>query len=131
MSTDFEFVVTDTPPEPTKRVGRKGDNPFRRALEESYEKGFADTDEWYEFTVDVSEQKEDEDKRKEMRKAADRIRAAGQIHPKIGTQVRADYENLSGRIAFRGVEWVARDRGKSEDAGRDAVSDDAYDDDGE
>lgn len=115
---DIAFSVTDTPPPITKRKGRtRTANAFRQALEESYEKGFADTDEWYEFVVEEGE----DGLEKEVLRNVDRIRAAGQMEPKIGTEVRKDL--ATGRVAFRGVAWVPRaDDNENGDGGRHAAA---------
>lgn len=129
--TDFsniDFTVTDEPPT-VKRTGRRGSNPFVEPLLKSYEGDFAASNEWYKFTVDVNAT--DEPKR-EVDRAIDRIRAAGQGHnPKIGTEVRRDYD--TGVVAFRGVPWMPRKAAggsetseTSEDAGRHALNGDPY-----
>lgn len=103
--SDLAFSVTDSAP-PRKRSPRTaGPNPFRQGLEESYEKNFAESDEWFEFSVPLENE---EDPRKAVDRMKDRIRAAGQIEPKIGTEIRQEYD--TGRVCFRGVEYSPRER---------------------
>lgn len=110
------FEVTDQPPVRTGS-GRTRSNPFRNPLEESYKSDFAGTNEWYQFQVDV-----DEDE-KAVDRAVNAIRSAGQMNPKIGTEVRADRSN--GRIAFRGVPWQPKTSGEVSGNGKHELPEDS------
>lgn len=104
--SDVEFSVTNQPPTVTRRPGRKrGLNKFREGLEQSFDQKFKASDDWFEYRVDLDGVTDAE---REVNRYVDRIRAAGQQEPKIGTEVRRDY--ATGVIAFRGVEYVARPR---------------------
>lgn len=116
MSYDgLTFEVTDAPP--TRHgSGRARTNPFRGPLEESYKNDFAGTNEWYQCTVDTDA----------VERAVNAIRSAGQMVPKIGTEVRADRE--TGVIAFRGVQWEPRaasaENGDGDESGRHSLNED-------
>lgn len=107
--TDIEFNVTnDAPTLRRSNAGRPVSNPYRQPLLDSYEQDFKGNGQWLEFTVDVEGL---DDPQREVTRQVDRIRAAGQLSPKVGTEVRADSE--TGHVYFRGVEYSPRGRGAS------------------
>lgn len=114
MSEEYSFAITDTPPEGKTR-GR-GPSPFVQPLKESYAKDFSGTGEWFEFYVDPAE----------VEKTVQRIRTAGQS-AKVGTEVRQD--EATGRIAFRGVEYVPRERKPAASATETSSAEDVATDD--
>lgn len=121
--TDFSFAVTKNAPAVTRkgggnRRGRARTNPYREAVEHSYNQNFEATDEWYEFEVDLNSETGETDLKREL----DRIRAAGQLSPQIGTSIRVDREN--GRVCFRGTDYKPRQRkGKVEADEADETAD--------